>query len=331
MWVQISFEIYLIFLITLVIVLGKNVKVSTFLHRHKLNPVNTLATLLMLSYEKLSRRIFSLLSYTKLTYPNETVTVWLFDPSLDYMEGKHISLAVVAVVILATGIFFNIVLLFSKFIISHATSVYINTFLEAFHAPFKPNHKYWAGLLLLIRNVSYFVSEFLNAGGNPRYNLSFIFALVMGLLMIKFVYVCMANFSDISVRNLKRVFQEYAYGTLRDQSNSECVHKCSGIVYNNPLLDLLETSFLVNLSVLTYFTLYISVDGGKQSALFYVSSSIVFATFLGILAYHICSYTFISNHLKKCGKKLIKESKVLDTGRDNNYGSTSTTDTYTLV
>lgn len=63
-----------------------------------------------------------------------------------------------------------------------------------------------------------------------------------------------------------------------------------GIVYVNPMLDLLETSFLANLSMLTYFTLYIRGNGGNQSILFYVSSSIALVTFLGILLYHICKY-----------------------------------------
>jgi hypothetical protein len=87
-WIQISFEVYLIVLVFLVIALGRNTRISALFHKYKLNPVHTLATLMMLSYEKLSRRIFSLLAFTRLHYPNETVRVWLFDPSLTYMDGN---------------------------------------------------------------------------------------------------------------------------------------------------------------------------------------------------------------------------------------------------
>ena len=317
-WVQISFELYLILLIVFIIVLGKSVRVSNFLHRYNLNPVHTLATLLLLSYEKLSRRIFSLLSFTTLRYGNETETLWLFDPSFKYLEGKHISLAVVAGLILIAGVTLNIVLLFSKAIISRSRSVYVNSFLEAFHAPFKSNHKYWAGLLLLSRNISYFAAEVLNTGKNPAYNLDFIFALVTGLLAMKFVYVCTASYSFYSLKNLRKCFR-----TLWNQSqhpgNTE---KDGGIVYKSPILDLLETSFLVNLSVLTYFTLYLRDNTGGQGALFYVSSFIAFATFLGILFYHIFRYVILK-FVKVSECESIEQSRMLDVSRED-YGSAAT-------
>ena len=97
MWVQISFEVYLIFLMIAIILLGRNVKVSNFFHKYNLHPVHTLATLTMLSYEKLSCKVFSLTAFTTIKYPNNaTDRVWLFDPCLKY-GPKHIPLAIVAV------------------------------------------------------------------------------------------------------------------------------------------------------------------------------------------------------------------------------------------
>ena len=320
MWVQISFELYLIFLAAIIVVLGESMKVANFFHKYKLNPVHTLATLLVLSYEKLSRKIFSLISYTKLEYPNETVSVWLFDPSLRYMEGKHISLAVVASLILLTGIFFNIVLLFSKCIISKSRSIKVNTFLESYHAPFKPNHKYWAGLLLLVRNISYFISEFLTAGGNPKFSINFIFALVTGILALKVLFVFTANFQPV----MKKRSQGFEILEDSQESSSPSQNEtCKGIVYENPAKDLLETSFLINLLVLTYFTLYIRDDEGEQSILFYVSSSIVFVTFLGILIYHMCLYSSLFNFVIKCVKNYLMRRKERLDKKSNNYGSTS--------
>ena len=308
MWVQISFEVYLIILVLLVIILGRSAKVCAFFRKYHLHPVNTLATLVMLSYEKLSRKVFSLLAFTYMKYSNGTETVWLFDPNVNYFKNEHIPLATIAILILATGIIFNALLLFNKQIIAKSKSVYINQFLEAFYAPFKSNHQYWVGLLLLIRNISYFTSEFLSAGKNPNYSLSFIFVLVVGILGFKLIYVFSATFK------LGKQNNEALLPPLRDEEdgerNSETDgkqpdndkvehYKENGIVYKSSAIDLLETSFIVNISMLTYFTLYIGGIDEKQSILFYVSSSVVLVTFVGILIYHSCTYTFISIYLKK--------------------------------
>ena len=301
-WVQISFEVYLIFLVVMIIVLGRSVRISSLFHRYRLHPVHTLATLLMLSYEKLTRRIFSLVAYTHLTYPNKTITVWLFDPSLSYIEGKHISLAVVAFFILVTAIIFNIILLFSKVLVAKSKSVYFIKFMESFHAPLKSSHQYWVGLLFLGRILSYFTTEFINAGDNPSYNLHFIFILVSVLLLLKFV------FSSTSQLKLcigkKPVFDEYSVwdDQERERENSKpnvIIEPPGGIVYKKPFIDLLETSFLMNLLVLTYFTLYTRNEGGSQNILFYVSSSVALVTFIGILIYHTCVYTSLAKLFKR--------------------------------
>ena len=86
---QIAFEAYLIFLVVLVILMGKGIRVSNFFHEYNLHPLHTLATLIFLSYEKLSRKIFSLFAFTSLRYVyNDTTTnpIWLFYPC----EGSHI-------------------------------------------------------------------------------------------------------------------------------------------------------------------------------------------------------------------------------------------------
>lgn len=317
MWVQILFEIYLITLVVVIILLGKSTKVAAFFHNHKLNPVCTLATLIMLSYEKLSRRTFSLLAFTRLEYPTGNTSVWLFDPSLDYMKGKFISLAIVASFVIIAGIIFNFALLFSKQLVARSKYASLNNFIESFHAPFKQNHKYWAGLLLLIRNISYFTCEFLNAGGNPDSNLHFIFVLLTGLLALKLFYVCISN---ISLRSFQGYSSIDANPPLRDQGepdnqDSYIEQRNSGIVYKSSILDQLETFFLINLSLLTYFTLYFRDEKDKQSILFYISSSVVLVSFAGIVIYHICVYTPIA----RCTKKLYTSKQTIP--EPEGYGS----------
>ena len=325
MLVQTSFEVYLILLTFLVIFAGQFTKLANIFHKFKLKPVHTLATLVMLSYEKLSRNIFSLLSFTTLKYPNKTSEIkWLFDPNLKYMEGEHKYLAILGAVILLTGLVFNITLLFSKQLVAISKYSKINEFMQAFHAPFKPNHRYWAGFLLFIRNISYITSEFLIADGNPSYSLHFVFSLVMGILIIKYIFACTSNYPGLSLSNLRkrikghsRLNESTSLPPLRDEKEKDdksC--SVSGIVYQSPILDLLETTFLLNIAVLTYFTLNNQKEK-YQNVIFSSSSAITLVTFVGILIYHLCVYTQAPHLLRKYrGKtKIITKLK--------SYGSTT--------
>ncbi len=57
------------------------------------NPVSVLATLFLLSYTKLLRTIIATFSFTTLDYPNDrSVTVWVYDGNIGYIEGRHIPL-----------------------------------------------------------------------------------------------------------------------------------------------------------------------------------------------------------------------------------------------
>ena len=319
-WIQISFEVYLIFLMVVIILLGRNIRISAFFHKYNLHPVNTLATLVLLSYEKLSRKLFSLIACTELRYPDgNSSTVWLLDPCYAY-EKKHTPLAIVAGIIILTGVIFNFVLLFNKVVVARCRSVYFNTFMVAFFAPFKANHQYWVGLLLLIRNLSYLTSEVLNAGGNPDYNLLFIFTLVIAILLMKFIYLSMPNLMGMKVA----ILQLTQLTTPCDSTDKDEEHvKEKGIVYRSPFLELLETSFLVNLLVLTFFTLYLrDKNQTGQNLLFNVSSSIVLITFVGILIYHTIAYTPVSKLLRKRQQGSADERRPLhDSGE--NYGATA--------
>ena len=150
----------------------------------------------MLSCEKLSRNVFSLVAFTAMKFPdNETKMVWLIDPTIDYW--KRMPLNIVAVVIVTVCVMFNLSLLFNK-IALRCKSNYLKQFMEAFCAPLKVNHRYWVGLLLLVRNVSYITSEFLNANRTPKYSLHVIFTLVVGLLLLKFMYVGLPTLAKFS-------------------------------------------------------------------------------------------------------------------------------------
>ena len=77
----------------------------------KKNPVATLDTLILLSYET-SSNSHSGFSYATLDYPDGSYhIVWWPDPTVGYFSGKHIVLWIVAVIISLAGLFYTIVLL----------------------------------------------------------------------------------------------------------------------------------------------------------------------------------------------------------------------------
>ena len=283
-YLQLTFPFYIIVLVILIIRISKcSSKFSRLLAN---NPVATLATLILISYAKILRAIISALAFTELKFSGTTsynnsldfddnVTdsrkVWLIDANVDYLRGKHIALFVTAVLLLLVGLVYTFLLLSWQWLypllIKSAylrTSTLIrntNHFMDAYHAPFKPQHRYWVGLLLLVRVIIYLVSA-VNVFGNLHVTLLAIILLTVSLL---------------------------AYQSLKIN------------VYKQWILSFLETTFFINLIFLASMTFFISdLDPGQESdrrehaqaALAYTSTSIAFVTFIGIISYHTYSFVF---------------------------------------
>ncbi len=119
------------------------------------NPVAALGTLVLLSYSKLLRFIIAALQHGVLDYPDgSTKTVWLYDGNVPYLTPKHVPQFVAAAIILIAGGLFTVLLFFgqwfprcSKVMKWTKNTKYIG-FMDAYHAPFTPKHRYWVGLLL---------------------------------------------------------------------------------------------------------------------------------------------------------------------------------------
>ena len=91
-WLQLAFPFYVFLLVVLVIIVSSSSSRFSNLIGKK-NPVATLATLILLSYTKLLKFIFTVLSFGTLEYPDGSlVTLWLPDATVKYLAGKHICL-----------------------------------------------------------------------------------------------------------------------------------------------------------------------------------------------------------------------------------------------
>ena len=150
---------------------------------------------------------------------------------------------------------YTLLLLFGQWLqaISHlrlfswVNSARLKPFMDSYHAPYKAKHRYWPGLLLVLRFVLLLVFA-LNPQQDPSVDL-LVILLGTGLLQL------------------------WAW--------------VSGGVYRNWCLDALEGSFALNLITLAAATSYVDHWRENQLAVGYTSVSIPLATFLGILSYHI--------------------------------------------
>ena len=256
-WLQFVFPAYVWTLVGIIIFISHySSKVATILGT---NPIAVLATLFLLSYTKFLRTIIASFAYTLLEYPNNSnIAVWLYDGNIRYLSNKHIPLFTVALVCLIVLFLpYTLFLIFSQWLrsksgqwkIFHWTNHHrVVPFLDAYHAPYTDKHRYWTGLMLLVRCILFLVFAF-NALGDPNINL---LAIGSVTAVLPIIYVLLGN-----------------------------------RIYKTWYLNVLELSFVVNLGILSLATLYVRSTGGNQNAVTFVSLSIVFATFIGIATYHL--------------------------------------------
>ena len=252
-WLQFVFPVYIWLLVGLMTVISHFSQ--RFANLLGSNPVSVMATLILLSYAKILQTLITAVSFTDLTvYEHQNREVWLHDGNIDYLSDKHIPLYIVAaLVFLFLFLPYTLLLLFGQWLqaISHLRLFsWVNRlkpFMDSYHAPYKAKHRYWPGLLLVLRFVLLLVFA-VNYQRDPSINL---LAISVGA----------------------GILQLWAW--------------VSGGVYKNWCLDALEGSFVLNLIVLSVATYHVQLSGGNQLAVGYTSVSIALATFIGILAYHI--------------------------------------------
>ena len=257
-WLQFLFPFYIWLLITLIIVVSHySLTVAEYLGNF--NPVAVLATLFLMSYGKILQAIITPLSWGYLTHVDPTehhLAIWLYDGNIGFFtEQGHIVLAVFAILtLLCLFLPYTFILLCGHYLqaCSHRIRLFswinkIKPFLDAYHAPYRSNGRYWTGLLLVTRG-GLFVIFAVNAVGSDSFNILAICSVATALLALK------------------------------------------RQVYESCYIDAVESSFLLNLSVLSVATIYIRENGlgnASQAILSGLSVGIAFVTFLGIFLFHI--------------------------------------------
>ena len=263
-WLQFVFPLYLWAITILIIYLShKFQSVAKVLGK---NSVPVLATLIFLSYTKLLRAIISALSLSFLVVSDKSrFAVWSFDGNIEYLRGKHIPLFVVALaVLLFLWLPYTALLLFEQClqkIGNYRVRMWmgrLKPFLDAYFGPFKGEHRYWVGVLLVARAVLLLVFG-LNSTNEPSVNLLAVITVAVLLLI---------------------------HLPCDTHATGKCIRFWGGSYYQNCFLSLLESSFILNLAMLAVGSLYVLSAKGDQAAAVYASIGITFCQFIGIIIFH---------------------------------------------
>ena len=292
-WLQFLFPAY-IWLIAGVVIVSSHysTRISNLCGK---NAVPVLATLFLLTYTKLLRLEITVVSYTSITYPNghPNKTVWLYDGNVDYLKGKHIPLFIATVLLLdllSVPYTLSLVSIQWLFKISHYRPMFwvnkLKPFFDAYTGPYRARHRYWTGLLLLIR-ILLLISFSLNHSNNPSINI-LIIGVTSTLLLLWLFFI--------------------------------------GGVFESKLNNCLEAFFLCNLIVTSFCTLFELYNKNASPAVIKVSTGLAFVVFVGIILYHTHKQLLLTKagtKMKKLFKVVhFKWDSRVETD-DNNLQSTS--------
>ena len=214
-WLQFLFPFYVWFLIFLIIKLSHYSRQIARIFGT--NPVSVLATLFLLSYSKILRAIIFALSTTSLEYPDGTnKQVWLYDGSVPYFRRvDHIILGAFAIAILLFLFLpYTLILLFDHWLQAYSHWCLlswlnkIKPFMDAYHAPYKKQTRYWTGLILLLRCVL-FLTFALTSQSNLKIYLVVITSISAGLATLAWIH--------------RGIYEKFLLISLSRLSSSTCV------------------------------------------------------------------------------------------------------------
>ena len=307
-WLELVFPIYIIILVIVIICTSSHSSKFSNLIGKK-NPVATLATLILLSYTKLLETIIISFSFVSLNYPNGTVvTKWLPDASVHFKGWKHAALICMGTFVLILGLLYTTLIFCWQWLLRCSRSKLfkwtrnqkLHSFIDIYHTPYTAKHRYWTGLLLLVRVIVYLVSTF-TISVDPR----------ISLFSIVITMCCLLTYKTLLAFR----------------------------VYKNRLLNVMESFVHFNIAIFAIITWYTLDDPSNrhketiQRISAYISVGTIFVLFLLINVYHVIRYGSVKMYTvcqhSNFGKKIQYHLECHDQDRD--YWTSSNRDSYNLL
>ena len=250
-WLQFLFPVYVWILVAIMIISSHySIRASKIFGR---NSPKVLATLLLLTYTKILDAVITVFSFTFLDYPDGRRVVWLYDANIEYARGKHTALFIAAFISTVAFLLpYTFIVLFIQCL--QKRSRYrllcwvrkLKPILDAYTGPYKDKYRFWTGLLLLAR-LTLLLAYAVNSLGDAYLNV-FLTGIVV-IILIAF----------------------------------ECMFMG---IYKRWFLNILETTFLLNLALLCIATLYVYRNDGDQTLVALISTAVASFTYSGILIGH---------------------------------------------
>jgi predicted outer membrane repeat protein len=273
-WLRLVFPAYIIFIVIVIILISdRSLRFSKLIA--KKNPIATLATLVFLSFTNVLETTVVSLRPTILTYITSdgsyNETVWLPDGDIKYFKDKHIPLFLVALLlVIVTGVYMVLITTWQWVVrlpnfrlLKWTKNQKLKSFMEAYSAPYSDKHRYWTGLLLIVR-VFLILISITTEGKGPTIPLASIIFLLGVLFVLKMTYA-------------KNLYKEWP-------------------------IDVLETAMIFNLYVYAVYTWFAFNDLQARKILAHVSTIITFIVLLVVLAYHIYTYILVNAFPKLQGR-----------------------------
>ncbi|XP_064390068.1 uncharacterized protein LOC135337978 [Halichondria panicea] len=249
---QVVFPSYVILLTAAIIALAKcSVRFSNFIGR-KRDLAGTLCTLILLSYSKFIRTIITNLQYTYITYPDDTWDiVWLHDANIPYFKPSHFPRLIAAFVIIIVVLIYTSLILFGQWLPKFDEKQALKRMKQFVNKHFESFAPQHSYWVGLLLLVRALL-HIVATCFSDQISLLFVFCIVLILILLKLL----------------------------------TTH-----IYQSKKLEMLESSFLVNLGVLSVVQYHVLTNARMAAAVADLSVAVAAITFILILGYHI--YTFI--------------------------------------
>ena len=246
--------------------------------------VGVLSTLIYLSYSKVLRSVIDVFTYSTVYLPTGNIYVWYYDGNVEYLDGKHTVIFVIAMVICVFFLlpytfaltFIPIIEKYSEhnrlFNYFHKKADQIKPMIDAHYAPYKGEWRWWLGARLWLLVLMYILNSVI---GSEKPSL---------LLSVQATVVILFTVSQAGTKPFGQSLQ-----------NPEKFNKRSNIY--NQLYNSLDLFYLLNYIVLALSMSYIIVDqGSNQTQLVGVLVGLYVVVVMVTVLYHL-----IVAILKTCG------------------------------
>ena len=245
--------------------------------------VGVLSTLIYLSYSKVLRSVIDVFTYSTVHLPSGDIYVWFYDGNVEYLNGKHTVIFVVAMVISVLFLlpytfaltFIPIIEKYSEhnrlFNYLHKKANQIKPMIDAHYAPYKGEWRWWLGARLWLLVLMYILNSVLSSD-KPSL-----------LLSVQATVVILFTISQAGIKPFGQSLQK-----------SENFNRRSNIF--NQLYNSLDLFYLLNYIVLALSMSYILDQGTDRTQLVGVLVGLYIVVVMVTVLYHL-----IVAILKACG------------------------------